>query len=265
MVKHLIVTLALAAYGVPASAESPLFPFALDDAGRPVLEFYPATAAKFTEQGRDLMRLTVRETPPERDARGPIDVALIVDCQSQQLAVSQVAMAAKDGPPTITGGAFNPSDLKSPNKGMYQRFVIALCDGELPGVQVSLAKSGWLHFIEGTKRALYYASGSARKIGKYRAVSVRLYELGGAQLLPDGQRFDARDAVWFIDCERKLGAVAYERAFARVGNESQTVKSMGDERAFANPSVVEVDKLTFGQAAAGSMQAQFGEVVCLMN
>jgi hypothetical protein len=103
-----------------------------------------------------------------------------------------------------------------------------------------------------------------RKIGKYRAASVRLYELGGAQL-PDGRRIDARDAVWVIDCERKLGAVAYERAFARVGDLNQTVTSMGDESAFANPSVVEMDKMTFGLAATGSMQARFTEVLCAPN
>lgn len=261
MIKRLIVTLALATYGAPANAASPLFPFAHDDAGRPVLEFYPTTAGKFTEQGRDLVRITVRETPPERDAPGPVDVALIVDCQLRQLAVSQVTLAAKEGTATMTGGAFKPSDLKPPKMGMYQRFVVALCDGELLGVQVSQAKSGWVHFVEGTQRALYFVSGSARKIGKYRAVSVRLYELGGAQL-PDGRRFDARDAVWVMDCDRKLGAVAYERAFARAGDENQTVTSIGDEKAFANPSVVEVDKLTFGQAAPGSMQAQLNETLC---
>ena len=259
MIKRLIVTFALAAYGMPASAESLLFPFAYDDAGRPVLEFYPATAAKFSAQGRDFVRLTVRETP----AQGPLDAVLIVDCESRQLAVSQITPAGKDGAPTITM-EFKLSDLKPPNIGMYQRFVIALCDGELLGVQILPAKSGWVHFIEGTRRALYYLNGSMRKIGKYRAASVRLYELGGAQL-PGGRRIDARDAVWVIDCERKLGAVAYERAFARVGDQSQTVTSMGDEKAFANPSVVELDKMTFGQAASGSMQARFTDVLCATN
>ena len=80
--------------------------------------------------------------------------------------------------------------------------------------------------------------------------------------MADGRRFDARDAVWVIDCERKLGAVAYERAFTRVGNNDQTVVSIGDDRAFADPSVVEVDKLKFAQAVAGSMQAQFTEASC---
>lgn len=68
--------------------------------------------------------------------------------------------------------------------------------------------------------------------------------------------------MWVIDCERKLGAVAYEQALARVGDKNQTEESIGDERVFANPSVVEVDKLTFGQAATGSMRAQFNEVLC---
>ena len=261
MIIRLMVTFVLVAYCVPASAASPLIPFAYNDAGRVVLQFYPTTVAMFSAQGRDLVRLTVRETL--RDAQGPIDTGLIVDCQSRQLAVSSVAAAAKDEPPSITL-EFKLSDLKPPSKGVYQRFVVAVCDGELLRVTVSPAKSGWLHFLEGTQRALYYVDGSARKIGTYRAASVRLYELGGAQL-PDGRRVDARDAVWVIDCERKLGAVAHERAFARVGDQNQTVTSTGDERAFANPSVVEVDNLTFGQAANGSMQAIFAQALCAMN
>jgi hypothetical protein len=59
--------------------------------------------------------------------------------------------------------------------------------------------------------------------------------------------------------------VAYERAFATVGGKNETVESIGDERAFADPSIVEVDKLRFGRAAAGSMQARFGEEVCVMS
>lgn len=260
--KRLIVMFALAVHAVPASAAS-LVPFAQDDTGRPVLEFYPATVAKFGAQGRDLVSLTIRETPPESTARAPIDLTLIVDCQSRQLAASQSIPAAKDGPPT-TVSAFKFSDLKPPKGGMYERFVVALCDGELLAVQVLPAKSGWKHFLEGTRRALYVASDSTRKIGTYRVASVRLYELGGAQL-PDGRHIDARDAVWVIDCERKLGAVAYERAFARVGDKNQTVESMGDEKTFANPSLVEMDKLTFGQPVPGSMQARFGEALCLEN
>jgi hypothetical protein len=107
---------------------------------------------------------------------------------------------------------------------MYERFVVAVCEGELLGVKISPAKSGWTHFVEGAQRALYFANGSLRTIGKYRAASVRLYELGGAQL-PDGRHIDARDAVWVVDCEQKLGAVAYERAFARVGDKNETVES----------------------------------------
>ena len=126
------------------------------------------------------------------------------------------------------------------------------------------AKSGWKHFLEGPQRGLYFVSGSVRTIGKYRAASVRLYEFGGAQL-PDGRHIDARDAVWVIDCERKLGAVAFERAFARVGDQNQAVQSSGDEKALADPSIVEVDKLKFGQAATGSMQARFGEALCATN
>jgi hypothetical protein len=269
MIKRLIViVVALGAHSVPAHAAS-LSLFAHDAAGRPVLEFDPATAVKFNAQGRDLMSVTVRETPPANDARGPIDLALIVDCRSRQLAPSRIAEVAKDGMPPTTVAGFKTSDLKPPPEGMYQRFVIALCDGELLGVQGLLgegspAKSGWKHFLESPQRALYFARGSGRTIGKYRAASVRLYELGGAQL-PDGRHIDARDAVWVIDCERRLGAVAFERAFARVGDRNQTVQSIGDEKAFADPSIVEVDKLTFGQAAAGSMQARFGDALCVMN
>jgi len=260
---RLMVAFVLVAYCLPVSAASLPIPFAYDDAGRLVLEFYPTTVATFSAQGRDLLRITVKETPPERDALGPLDVGLIVDCQSRQLAMSSVTAAPKDGARNMTMD-FKLSDLKPPNKGMYQRFVVALCDGELLGVQVSPAKSGWIHFLETGQRALYYVRGSARKIGTYRAASVRLYELGSAQL-PDGRRIDARDAVWIIDCERKLGAVAYERAFARIGEQNQTVTSTGDQRAFADPSVVEVDKLTFGQAASSSMQAIFTAALCGMN
>ena len=264
MVKRLIIIVfALGALNVPANAAA-LSPFAHDAAGRPVLEFYPATAVKFTAQGRDLVSVTVKETPPASDARGPIDLALIVDCRLRQLAASPVTEVAKDGTPPTAVAGFKTSDLKSPPKGMYQRFVTALCDGELLGVQGLPAKSGWKHFLESPLRGLYFASGGVRTIGKYRAASVRLYEFGGAQLA-DGRHVDARDAVWVIDCDRKLGAVAFERAFAREGDHNQTVQSIGDERAFADPSIVEVDKLTFGQAAAGSMQARFGDASCIMN
>jgi len=262
MIKRLIIMFGFATHAVSAGATS-LFPFAHDDTGWPVLEFYPATAAKFSAQGRDLVSVTVRETSPESAARDPIDLTLIVDCRLRQLAASQLVPATKDGPPTMVA-PFKFSDLKPPNGGMYERFVVALCDGELLGVQVSPAKSGWKHFLEGTRRALYFASASTRKIDNYRVASVRLYELGGAQL-PDGRHIDGRDAVWAIDCDRKLGAVAYERMFARVGDKNQTVESMGDEKTFANPSTVAMDKLTFGQAAAGSMQARFGEALCLEN
>jgi hypothetical protein len=262
MIKRLIVMFALTTLGVPANAAS-LSPFAYDAAGRSVLEIYPETAAKFRAQGRDLVRLTVKETP-ENDPQSPMDLELIVDCQSRQLAPSRITATGKDGAPVTVGAAFKIDDLKPPPEGMYQRFVVALCDGELLGVQVLPAKSGWKHFVEGAQRALYFSSGSTRTIGKYRAASVRLYELGGAQL-PDGRHIDARDAVWVIDCERKLGAVAYERAFARVADQNQTVQSAGDEKAFADPSIVAVDKLRFGQAAAGSLQARFGEALCAGN
>jgi hypothetical protein len=264
MIKRLIVVVfALGAHSVPANAAS-LSPFAHDAAGRPVLEFYPTTAVKFNAEGRDLVSVTVRETPPETGARGPIDFALIADCRLRQLAASPIREVAKDGMPPNTVAGFKTSDLKPPPVGMYQRFVTALCDGELLGAQGLPAKSGWKHFLESPQRGLYFVSGSVRTIGKYRAASVRLYEFGGAQLA-DGRHFDARDAVWVIDCERKLGAVAFERAFAREGDQNQAVQSIGDEKAFADPSIVNVDKLTFGQAAAGSMQARFGDALCVAN
>src|SRR6266481_5575823 len=134
----------------------------------------------------------------------------------------------------------------------------------LPGVKVSPAKSGWTHFVEGLSRALYFVNTSSRTIGKYRAASVRLYELGGAQL-SDGRHIDGRDAVWVVDCEQKLGAVAYERSFSKMGDKNETVVTIGDERAFADPSIVEVDKLKFGRAVVGSMQARFGEELCVAS
>jgi len=262
MMKRLIVLFALAAPAMPARA-APLVPFANDDTGRAVLEFYPATVARFSAEGRDLVTITVRETPPDSAARQSLDLALIVDCQARQLAGSPALPAAKEGPPT-TIAAFKPGDLKSPPAGMYQRFVVAVCDGELLGVQAMPSKSGWKHFLEGTGRGLYFVSNSIKKNGNYRMAAVRLYEFGGAQS-PDGRRIDARDAVWVIDCERKLGAVAYERAFERVGDQNQTVVSTGDEKAFTDPSHVEIDKLTFGKPAAGSLQARFGDTLCLAS
>jgi len=260
MLKRLIIIMfTLGAHNVPAHAASPS-PFAVDAAGRPVLEFHPATAVKFNAQGRDLVSVTVTETP--NDARGSSNLALIVDCRLRQLAASPMTDVAKDGMPPTSVAGFKTSDLKSPPIGMYQRFVTALCEGELLGMQGLPAKSGWKHFLESPVRGLYVAS--VRTIGKYRAASVRLYEFGGAQLA-DGRHIDARDAVWVIDCERKLGAVAFERAFVRVGDQNQTVQAVGDERAFADPSIVEVDKLTFGQPAAGSMQARFGDASCVMH
>ena len=79
MIKRLIIIVfALGALNVPANAAT-LSLFAHDAAGGP--EFYPATALKFTAQGRDLVSVTVKETNPASDARGPIDLALIVDCR----------------------------------------------------------------------------------------------------------------------------------------------------------------------------------------
>jgi hypothetical protein len=135
----------------------------------------------FSAAGRDLMSVAVRETPPENDPHGPVDLAIIVDCQLRQMAASPVTQVAKDGAPPTTAAGFKTSDLKPPNKGMYERFVVAVCGGELPGVKVSPTKSGWTHFVEGLSRALYFVNASSRTIGKYRAASMRLYELGDAQ------------------------------------------------------------------------------------
>jgi len=113
MIKRLIViAFALGAHNAPANAAS-LSSFAHDAAGRPVLELYPASAVKFNAQGRDLVSATVKETPPENDARGAIDLALIVDCQLRQLAASRIAEVAKDGMPPTTVAGFKASDLKN--------------------------------------------------------------------------------------------------------------------------------------------------------
>ena len=118
MIKRLmVIMLALGAHNVPANAAS-LSSFANDAAGRPVLEFYPATAVKFNAQGRDLVSVTVKETPPENDARGSIDLALIVDCRLRELAASQITEVAKDGMPPTTVAGFKTSDLKPSPKGM---------------------------------------------------------------------------------------------------------------------------------------------------
>jgi hypothetical protein len=222
------------------------------------------TVFAFSAKGRDLIGIAVKETPPENDPHGPIDLAAIVVCQLRQMTASPVTPGAKDGTPPTAVAGFKTSDLKPPNKGMYERLVVAVCEGELLGVKVAPAKSGWTHFVEGQQRALYFANGSLRTIGKYRAVSVRLQELGGTQL-PDGRHIDARDAVWVVDCEQNLGAVAYERAYAAVGDKNETVEATGDETAFSDPSNVEVDKLKFGRAVVGSMQARFSEKMCAMS
>jgi hypothetical protein len=263
MMKRLTaIMFALTASGVPASAASPST-FAYDAAGRSVLEFNPVTVFAFSAEGRDLISIAVTETLPEKDPHSPIDLAVIVDCQLRQMTASPATLG-KDGTSPRAVAGFKISDLKPPNKGMYERFVVAVCEGELLGVKVAPARSGWTHFVEGQQRALYFANGSLRTIGKYRAASVRLHELGGTQL-PDGRHIDARDAVWVVDCERNLGAVAYERAYAAVGDKNETVQATGDERAFADPSNVQVDKLKFGRAVAGSMQARFSEEVCAMS
>ena len=267
MMKRLtIILFAFAAYGVPASAES-LSTFAHDGAGRSVLEFDPASVFAFSAAGHALMRVAVKETPSENEPHGPTDLTVIIDCRLRQMTASPVTPAAKDRASAATVAGFKTRDLKQPGNGMYGRFVGAVCDGELSGVTASPAKSGksgWTHFIEGPQRALYVANGSVRTIGKYRAVSVRLRELVDAQL-PDGRHIDARDAVWVIDCEQKSGAVAYERAFATVGDKNETVQSTGDERLFAEPSHVEVDKLRFGRPVAGSSQARLSEELCLTS
>jgi hypothetical protein len=70
------------------------------------------------------------------------------------------------------------------------------------------------------------------------------------------------DAVWVIDCEQKLGAVAYERAFARINGENQTVATMGDEKFVHDPSAVDAGQLRFGRPVPGSSQFRFGEAIC---
>ena len=80
-----------------------------------------------------------------------------------------------------------------------------------------------------------------------------------ATQLPEGRHIDTRDAVRVVDCEQNLSAAAYEPAFTAVAGKNETVESTGDDEAFADPSIVEVEKLKFGRAVAGSMQARFGE------
>jgi hypothetical protein len=264
MIKRLTVIIcALAAPGAPANAAS-LSTFAYDGARRSVLEFDPVTVFAFSTEGRELMSVAVKDAAVENDPHGALDLAVIVDCRLRQMAALPAAPVVQDGTPPKTVAGFKTADLKPPGKGMYQRFVAAVCDGELLGVNVSPAKSGWTHFVEGPQRALYFANGSLRTIGKYRAAPVRLDELAGAQL-PDGGHIDTRDAVWVVDCEQNLGAVAYERAFTAVAGKNETVETTGDEKAFADPSIVEVDKLKFVRAVAGSMQARFGEQLCTMD
>ncbi|MCA1530752.1 hypothetical protein [Bradyrhizobium yuanmingense] len=257
-VKHLLAAIALLAFVVHAEkAEATslkIFPFAYDDHG-PVLEYYPSTSATKTLQGRVFIAITVRE-------RASTDLSLLLDCQKRQLSLAGPTI------PTDSAGdqssAFDGIENKhfiSPNKGMYERFVIAVCDGELLGVATSAARSGWTHFIESPGRALYVAPEGTRKLGKYRAASIRLYDLGGA-ILPDGRHIDARDAVWVIDCEQGLGAVAYERAFARVNGRNQTITTMGDETVTHDLSAVDPGKLKFGRPVPGSSQDRFGKAAC---
>jgi len=179
-----VILFAFAAYGVPASAES-LSIFAYDGAGRAVLEFNPAAVFAFSAEGHALMSVAVKAAPSGNEPHGPADLAVIIDCRLRHMTASPI-IPVHDGASSTTVAGFKASDLKQPGNGMYQRFVGAVCDGELSGVEASPAKSGWTHFIEGPQRALYVANGSLRTIGKYRAVSVRLRELGGAQL-PDGR------------------------------------------------------------------------------
>jgi hypothetical protein len=227
--------------------------FAYDEQGV-VLEYYPATAAKATVQGRAFMQIGVRE-------KASNDLLLLLDCQARRLAVVGVSVPAPsaEGPRVAVDGI--GGQFMAPEKGMYERFVAATCDGELPEVETSAARSGWKHFIEGPERALYFTPVSTSRLGKYRAASVRLYELGGAQL-PDGRHIDARDAVWVIDCEQGLGAVAYERAFARVDGRNETVVTSGDENLARDPSAVDPTRLRFGRPLAGSSQEQFGQATC---
>jgi hypothetical protein len=166
MMKHLtVIMFTIAAYGVPANAES-LSTFAYDGAGKPVLEFNPATVSAFSAEGHALMAVTVKSTASESEPRGPTDLAVAVDCGLQQMTASPVTAVAKDGASSTAVNGFKASDLKPPSNGIYERFVRAICEGELSGVKTSPKKSGWTHFIEGPQRALYFASESLRTIGK---------------------------------------------------------------------------------------------------
>ena len=62
--------------------------------------------------------------------------------------------------------------------------------------------------------------------------------------------------VWVVDCEQNLSAVAHEPAFTVVAGKNETVGSTGDDKAFADPSIVEVDKLKFGRAGLSTARCR---------
>jgi hypothetical protein len=205
---------------------------------------------------------------------GSADRSLIVDCDSRQVALVEgmavvegatAGRAKNDAPRPMIEGIEN-KQFMSPAPGMNARFVQAVCEGELLGVETSPASSGWKHFVEGPGRAVYFIPGRVKKVGKYQVASVRLDELEAAQT-PDGQRFDGRNAVWVIDCEQKLGAVAYEQAFSKADGKYINIigLTMGSEKVFQDPSTVDLSSLKFGRPVPGSSQFRFGEAACALS
>jgi len=74
---------------------------------------------------------------------------------------------------------------------------------------------------------------------------------------------DARDAVWVIDCEQKSGAVAYERAFATVGDKNETVQSTGDESCSPNRLMWRWTSLGSARAVARLVAGTIQRGVCI--
>lgn len=146
-----------------------------------------------------------------------------------------------------------------------ERLRVALCDGELIGVPSGRRdgkRSGWIHFLEEDRQAIYLVRGGMVELTpSHLAVRGRLYEFGGSRLA-DGRRFDARDAVWVIDCGARSGTVAYERMFARVDNDNVTVTTLGAEEVWSNPKGIDPASLKFAMPRQGSLQGRLTGYVC---
>ena len=239
-----------------------LAPFVIDAQG-PLLLYY--AVAQDPAVPKDTIVLRVRENKPTAT-----DSILIMHCSSKTMAVQAVspenavfkteefkaATLALSGP----ASTLKDSDFKAAPTPVYQRLLTAGCDNELLGVVTQRAKSGWLHFVENDTQALYTVPSTARKIGDQQlSVNVRLYELRETQL-PTGERINARDATWVLDCQTQQGAVAYENAFERVDNQNVSRASTGDVQIWKGTGKVDLSKLKFNKA--GPLQAVFTKTIC---